>query len=69
MSTLVPILNSDAVDGWDVYNGWRMQRNAKKIYQANLHQKRLKWRPKARRKDDVEKGIRKMGIVNWRQVV
>jgi hypothetical protein len=29
-------------------------RNTKKIYQANLHQKRPKGRPKARWKDDVE---------------
>ena len=42
--------------------------NTKKIYQPTVHQKRPKWRPKARRKDDVENGIRKMGIVNWRQI-
>jgi hypothetical protein len=39
-----------------------------KIYQANFHQKRPKRRPQARRKDDVEKGVRKMGIGNWKQV-
>ena len=43
-------------------------RNSKKIYRASFHQKRPKRRPKTRREDDVEKGIRKMGIVNWRQV-
>jgi hypothetical protein len=43
-------------------------RNATKIYQANLDQKQTKGRPKARWKDDVENDIRKMGIVNWRQL-
>ena len=43
-------------------------RNTKKIYQATLHLKRPKGRPKARWKDDVENDARKMGIVNWRQV-
>jgi hypothetical protein len=43
-------------------------RNAKKIYQTNLHQKRPKGRPKARWKDEVENNIRKMQIDNWRQV-
>jgi hypothetical protein len=37
-------------------------RNTKKIYQANLHQKRPKGRPKARWKDDVENEVRKMEI-------
>jgi hypothetical protein len=41
-------------------------RNARKIYQTNLHQKRLKGRPKARWKDEVENDIRKMRIDNWR---
>ena len=40
----------------------------KKIYQANVHHKRSKGRPKDRWKDDVENDIRKRGIVNWRQV-
>jgi hypothetical protein len=43
-------------------------RNTKRIYQANLHQKGPKGRPKARRKDDEENDIRKVGIVNWRRV-
>jgi hypothetical protein len=38
-------------------------RNTKKIYQANLHQKGPKGRPKARWKA-VENDIRKTGIVN-----
>lgn len=43
-------------------------RNTKKIYRANLIKKRPKGRPKARWNDDVENGIRKTGVVNWRQV-
>jgi len=39
-------------------------RNAKKIYQTNLHQKRPKGRPKVRWKDEVENDIRKMWIDN-----
>jgi hypothetical protein len=42
-------------------------RYTKKIYQANLHQKRPKGRPKAGWKGDVENDIKKMEIVNWRQ--
>jgi hypothetical protein len=42
--------------------------NTRIIYQANLHQKRPKGRPKTRCKDDVENDIKKMGIVKWRQV-
>ena len=44
-------------------------RNAKKIYQANLHQKQPKVRPKVRWKDDAENDRTEMVIVNWRQVV
>lgn len=43
-------------------------RNTKKIYQANLHQKRPNGRPKARGKYDVENGIREMEIVKWIQL-
>jgi hypothetical protein len=43
-------------------------RNTKKIYQANLYQKRPKGRPKARWKNYVQNDVRKMGNVNWRQV-
>jgi hypothetical protein len=43
-------------------------RNTTKMYQANLHQNRHKGWPKARWKGDVENDIRKMEIVNWRQV-
>jgi len=42
--------------------------NAKKIYEADLTQKPTKWRPKNRWKGDVENGIKKMGIINWRQM-
>jgi len=43
-------------------------RTTKKIHQANIHQKLPKWRSKATWKDDVQNDVRKMGIVNWRQV-
>ena len=43
-------------------------RNTKKIYKANLHQKRPKGRPNARWKDNMQNDIRNMGIVNWGQV-
>jgi hypothetical protein len=62
MSTLVPLLNSNAVDGWDICNGWMTQETLRKYTKPT---KQSKWRPKARRKDDVENGRRKMGIVNW----
>jgi hypothetical protein len=39
-------------------------RNAKKMYQTNLHWKRPKGRPKVRWKDEVENDIRKMWIDN-----
>jgi len=42
-------------------------RNTGEIYRANLIKKRPKRRPKAGWKD-VENGIRKAGVVNWRQV-
>jgi hypothetical protein len=38
------------------------------LYQANLHKNRPKGRPKDIWKDDVQNDVRKMGIVNWRQV-
>ena len=38
-------------------------RNSKKIYQANLHQKIPKGRPKARWNDDVDNDLRRMGII------
>jgi hypothetical protein len=38
-------------------------RNAKKIYQANLHHKRPKGRSKARWKDDVENGMKKCALL------
>jgi len=38
-------------------------RNSKKIYQANLHHKRLKGRFKARWKDDVENDIKKRALL------
>jgi hypothetical protein len=44
-------------------------RNTKKIYQANVHQKQPKVRPKARWKDDAEDDRREMATVNWRHVV
>jgi hypothetical protein len=50
------------MDGVATTDGWY-----KKLYQANLHKKWYKQRPKARWKDDAENDIRKMGIVNWRQ--
>jgi hypothetical protein len=43
-------------------------RNIEKVFQNNLHQKRPKEKSKSKRKDDVENDVRKMGIVNWRQV-
>ena len=44
-------------------------RNTKKIHKANLHQKTtLREDFKARRKDDLANGIRKVRIVNRRQV-
>jgi hypothetical protein len=43
-------------------------RNIRIVYQANLHQKQPKGRPKTRWKDDVENDIRKMGIFKCRQV-
>jgi len=43
-------------------------RNTKKINQVILHPKRLKLRSKSGMKDDVEHNIRKMEIVNWRQL-
>jgi hypothetical protein len=43
-------------------------RNAKKIYQANLNHKRPKGKSKARWKDDVENGIKKVCIVTWKEV-
>jgi hypothetical protein len=39
-------------------------RNAKKIYQTNLHQRQPTGRPKARWKNEVENNIRKMQIDN-----
>jgi hypothetical protein len=58
---LVPSLNYNASDGWDGCDVYvqRMDdaRNTKKIYQANLHHKRPKGRPKDRRKYDVENDI------------
>jgi len=43
-------------------------RNGKKIYQANLHYKRHKGRPKSRWRDGVKTDIPKMGVVNCRKV-
>ena len=43
-------------------------RNKREMYRANLIKKRPKWRSKARWKDDVQNGIRNVGVVNWRQV-
>ena len=50
----------------DIYSGLKLQKN---IYQANVHQKQPKVRPKARGKDDAENDRRVMAIVTWRQVV
>jgi hypothetical protein len=36
---------------------------------SNIHQKIPKGRPEIRCRDEVENDIRKMEIVNWRQVV
>jgi hypothetical protein len=44
-----------------------VSRNKKNVYQANLHYKLSKGRPKARRKY-AQNDVRKMGIVNWRKV-
>jgi len=30
MSALVPLLNSNAVDEWDIYNGWMTQETLRK---------------------------------------
>jgi hypothetical protein len=46
-----------------------MEETPKKIYQANLHQKQPKVRPKARWRDDAENDRTETVIVNWRQVV
>jgi hypothetical protein len=46
----------------------KITRASKKTHQAILHQKRPKGRHKARRKGDVENDIKKIDIVNWRQV-
>jgi hypothetical protein len=43
-------------------------RNNRKMYEANLHLKRQKGRPKARWKGDIENEIRKKRVVNWREV-
>ena len=45
-------------------------RNTKNKYQASLPpKKRPKWRLKTTGKDDVDNDIRKMGILDWREVV
>jgi hypothetical protein len=44
-------------------------RNTKKIHQVILHSKRLQLRSRSRMKGDMERDIRKMEIVNWRQLV
>jgi hypothetical protein len=41
--------------------------NMIKIYQANLYEKRPAGRPKAGWKGDVENGVRKVVIVDWKQ--
>jgi hypothetical protein len=67
MSTFVPVINCNILDVWDIYRGWMMQETPRKY--ANLTcTKSDKRRPKARWKA-VQNGIRKMGIVNWRQVM
>jgi hypothetical protein len=53
-ATLVPFLNSNASDGWDVYKG-RGKKQQENILGPN-------GRTKARRKGDVENEIREMGI-------
>lgn len=42
-------------------------RTTRKIYEANLHKKLPKGRPKARWKHYVEMDIRKTGTVTWRK--
>jgi hypothetical protein len=44
-----------------------MMQETPKKYKKPTYQKRPKGRPNAKWKDDVENGIRKMGIVSWRQ--
>jgi len=45
-----------------------MQETPRKCTKTNLNRKRPKGRPNAKWKDNVQKDIRKMGIVSWRQV-
>ena len=45
-----------------------VSRNTKNIYQANLHYKISKGRPKARRKEFAQRDVRKIETVNWRKV-
>jgi hypothetical protein len=66
-STLVPLLNC-ALHVWDMYSRRMLKKNTKKIYQANLHQKRPNGRPKARWKCNVENGIRETEIVKLLQL-
>ena len=50
-------------------HGQRMGDARKKnIYQADLCHELPKGKPKAMQKHDVNKDIRKMGTVNWRQI-
>jgi hypothetical protein len=45
-----------------------MQETPRKYIKPTYIKKRPKVRPKARWKDEAENDIRKMGIVNWREV-
>jgi hypothetical protein len=54
------VLNSNGLDGWEIYNGWMMQETSRKYIKPTC----------------IKNGVRedprlggKTGIVTWRQVV
>lgn len=68
-STPVPLLNTNALDGWNIYSRRMMQETPRKYNKpANLHQKKKYLKEGPRLHGNIW-SIRKMGIVKWGLVV
>jgi hypothetical protein len=64
----INLLKDKLAEGTSTADGRYKKHQEKEVYQVNLLQYRPKGRPKDGWKNEGENEIRKMGIVNWRQV-
>ena len=63
MSTMVPLLNSSTLDGWNIYSGQKIHETPRKYNMPPDTNNNVRGDPKARWEDDVENDTRKTELL------